>query len=463
MSLENLENKLLSELTINQKRFGLFAFGFFQFVVILAGISPGTDISQARNSFLSGENSDFLGIFAGWAYSLLPNGLIPWEISLATIQMVSVICAFQVELHKRYCDKRGFIFYVIFQYAALEFSAQQSRDGTLFAFLCLGLSFLRLTKRLNNKKTAVYVLYLSLALILIGLTFRPWMIPVAIVLIIFEIRGNRQETVLKNRHQWVFLLSIIFIPFSIEEGLSKILQTKETYPLQILLIHDLVSASCWSANLRTSEESILALKPLSNNPKFATNLCQFFRPNTWQAVIGGASGSLLTDNFEPPISITTNKIIYNGLFKSWLRIFINDPKTYLQNKLMLSSQVFFASQTNIELSIFTPENVKINKYFSTSYEVIHRLVHLPWIIMSGLYLLTPGMMMIIYVLFFSRFIRSRVPMTSFWLIPTMALVCIGWGTLTFVSDNARYLTSFVILTYFSIYSLNQRNKIGSNC
>jgi len=30
--------------------------------VVLVGINPGTDISQARNSFLSGENSDFLGI-----------------------------------------------------------------------------------------------------------------------------------------------------------------------------------------------------------------------------------------------------------------------------------------------------------------------------------------------------------------------------------------------------------------
>ena len=414
--------------------------------------SPGEDISQGRESFLLGQNSDFLGVFAGVFYSLIPNSPFGWWVNLTAIQVFCVICAFQLELYQNKIDKKRFAIYLLLQYLSLYFAAQQSRDGTLFAFLCLAFSLLRITFRVSKRRRIT--MCLSVSFFTLGLCFRPWMSIITLPLLLFTLNQNYIRKTFKVKSVIVLSLIIVFAPVSIELGFSNSLETKKDYPLQTLIIHDLVGAACWSSNLETSELALRALKVVSQSPDFESNICQFYKPNTWQAVTLEAGQSSLTQNYPPPIARTQSSAKYQELFRSWREIIVSDPKTYLQNKLMIMSQVFFASQTKVYGSRDLAGKEGLFEAFAKILDILIFGLNLPWQIVSALYLLTPGTLLLSFFTLVPM-VRSRVRHpVHFGIIPIMALTLTIWGTITFVSDNARYLTPFVLLTLVSTFISN---------
>ena len=421
--------------------------------------SPGEDISQGRESFLLGQNSDFLGVFAGVFYSLIPSSPFGWWVNLTAIQVFCVICAFQLELYQNKIDKKRFAIYLLLQYLSLYFAAQQSRDGTLFAFLCLAFSLLRITFRVSKGRR--FTMCLSVFSFSLGLCFRPWMSIITLPLLLFTLNQNYIRTTFKVKSAIVLSAIIVFAPVSIELGFSNSLETKKDYPLQTLIIHDLAGTACWSSNLETSESALRALKVVSQNPDFESSLCQFYKPNTWQAVTLEAGQSSLTRNYSSPIARTQSSAKYQELFRSWREIVVSDPRTYLQNKLMIMSQVLFASQTKVSGSSDLAGKKGLFEAFAKILDILIFVLNLPWRIVSALYLLTPGGMLISFFTLVPL-VRSRTKYpVQFGIIPIMALTLTIWGTVTFVSDNARYLTPFVLLTLVSTFINNLPAK-GDN-
>ena len=437
---------------MNRQHSILFSLGISQLILMSFMASPGEDISQGRESFLLGQNSDFLGVFAGVFYSLIPSSPFGWWVNLTVIHLFCVICAFQLELYQNKIGKKRFAIYLLIQYLSLYFAAQQSRDGTLFAFLCLAFSLLRITFRVSKRRRIT--MCLSVFCFTLGLCFRPWMSIITLPLLLFTLNQNYIRKTFKVKSAIVLSAIIVFAPVSIELGFSNSLETKKDYPLQTLIIHDLVGTACWSSNLETSESALRALKVVSQNSDFESNICQFYKPNTWQAVTLDAGQSSLTQNYLPPIAMTQSSAIYQELFRSWREIIVSDPRTYLQNKLMMISQVLFASQTKVSGSRDLAGKTGLAEAFAKILDILKFTLNLPWRIVSDLYLLTPGAMLISFFTLVPM-LRSRIKHpVHFGIIPIMALTLTIWGTVTFVSDNARYLTPFVLLTLVSTFTSN---------
>jgi hypothetical protein len=436
---------------MNRRHLILFSAGVSQLILMSFMALPGADISWGRESFLLGQNSDFLGVFAGVFYSLIPSSPFGWWVNLTAIQLLCVICAFQIELYHKEIDKRRFVIYLVLQYLSLYFAAQQSRDGTLFAFLCLAFSLLRITFRVSASRGKITI-YLSMLFFTLGLSFRPWMSVIVLPLLFFTINQSNMRTSLKVKSAIALATVVVSAPILTEFGLSSSISTKKDYPLQTLIIHDLVSTACWSSNLDTSESALRALKVVSQNSNFESNICQFFKPNTWQAVILAAEQSSLTQDYPPPLARTQSNAKYQELFRSWRQVILSDPRTYLQNKLMIMSQVFFASQTKIYEPRDLTGKERSFEAFTTILYILMFALNLPWLAVSSLYLLTPGIMILAFYILVPQ-VKSRIKYpTHFRIIPIMALTMTIWGTITFVSDNARYLTPFVLLTLVSVFA-----------
>jgi hypothetical protein len=435
----------------NRRKF-LLVLGILQTATMTLSAAPGADISLSRRSFLMGENSDFLGVFAGWFYSIIPDQPLGWGANMTFVQMTCILVAIQIEAEKFIKTRTTFVALIVVQYLSLFFSAQQSRDGSLFAFLFLGLSLLRKYCRAPFARRNPIYLCLSVFLIILGLSFRPWMSPLTLPLILFIFGDRLRNKVVSKLFVGCFVLVAITTPLLVESGMSRILDVKKNYPLQTLIIHDLVTSACWSANIKTSEASLSALEPLAVNQDYSESICQFYRPNTWQSVTGASPESSLTSQLEHPIAITNSQKVYSDLVSDWLSILSRDPKTFVQNKLMLSSQVVFASQTELPSSYHSYFQHFPAKFASSVIANSRYLLDIPWKILSSIFLLTPGFMMITYLLFRNIPKKGIVTERDFYFIIIMALLVTVWGTLTFVSDNARYLTPFVILTYVSVLS-----------
>ena len=410
----------------------------------------GGDISLSRENFLTGERSDFLGVFAGWFYSLIPGGKLGWGVTLTAMQMLCVLLAFQIELSRQNLTRIKLSLYLLFQYVSLYFAAQQSRDGTLFALLCLGLFLIRRAKDVSKQSQRLRLMLVSLVCFTLGLSFRPWMSLLLVPLLFFVFTERDMKEIFRRKHIFLFALTLTVMPLSIEYSLSKVLKVEESYPLQTLLIHDLATSACWSANIDTSEAALKALEPLSTNPEFKLNICQFFKPNTWQATTQVNNQSSLVKTLSTPISLANSPTQYHELARSWFTLLIQDPKTYIQNKLMFSAQIVFSSQTKIyRASTFFGRDMTSN-YLGPFIAFLSALLDIPWTLISSFYLLTPGS-----TLLFFWFLSTKCKVLSFKLLlrlPVMSILCITWGSITFVSDNARYLTPFIILTYLSLLS-----------
>jgi hypothetical protein len=107
-------------------------FGIFQSTILALTSSPGEDISQSRNAFVRGTPDDFLGAVPGLFYSIVPDGLLPWNSVLSLIQTLSCLFGMKMMSRSLLRDKKSFYAMLVLQNLFLVFSSQQSRDGTLF-------------------------------------------------------------------------------------------------------------------------------------------------------------------------------------------------------------------------------------------------------------------------------------------------------------------------------------------
>lgn len=276
------------------------------------------------------------------------------------------------------------------------------------------------------------------------------MFALALPLVVFALRNISGTLPMNKPVITLFSLVVTILPMSVEYSFSNFLEVKREFPLQTLLIHDLTTSACWSANIETAEASLKALENLSVTKDLPSTICQFYKPNTWQAVTGDNTKSRLTSDLRYPLSVTKSPSVYENLFQDWVAIIVNDPKTYIQNKLMLSAQVYLAAQTRISR---TPNFDYQQSDIGLPISIINGLVllvDLPWKISSVLFFFTPGVLLISYLTLQGLLGRKNLRNRNVIMMPIMALVCTIWGTITFVSDNARYLTSFVILTYYLV-------------
>jgi len=421
--------------------------------------SPGEDIATARNSFLSGEKSDFLGAFAGKFYSLVPESPFDWSFNLMLLQSALVIGALLIFVKNLTLTRKHFLILLIVQSIFLSFGSQQSRDGTLFSFVLFGMALLNRKLQDYSSSRGHFYEFLSYSFIILGLSFRPWLSPaVALLLIAIKIR-QQKPNVLKNIGSVAIFVTILCAPILMEVSSSHFLKTASRFPFQLIIIHDLTSIACLAANTNSINAAIVGLSPVSNSKNLSSTLCQFYRPNTWQAVANKNSEDNTTLNLIEPIRLTSTAEEFYALRSNWVSLLLSDIRSYLQIKSMLSSQVIFASQTKLSFNLNSEIAESIPSHLSKLLTLLLKILSIPWSICSQLYVITPGMFLILFFAFKRRLTTLIDSRLTLYLILSSVILSLVLTVILFVSDNGRYLTPILLLCYLLLILPKSRGKV----
>ena len=409
--------------------------------------NPGADIEIGRNHVIEGTGNNLLGAFASVFYSHIPNLLLPWQVSLLFLQVTLsalglVLLVWRSELK---LTPLSLILGLPLVNILLMFSAEQSRDGTMLAFLTLstGIGIYAL------KETVVYkrriLLLISALAFVVGFSFRPWLTFATIPLLYYVIKNVRF-----NPRIIAISVLLAFLPIGIENLVTRAERLDNWFPQQTVMIHDLSSTYCWSNESEIRERAWDGLSGLINNDSAKTELCQAFKPNTWQSVVG--AGSTTLSGIPPLRTIESNNYNeYSKLASAWLKIILSDPFGYIQNHLMLSTQVLIAGETR-NISILSLDKTNL-------YSGLKAIWLLPTEIVKSFHLASPFAIFIFYLFIRQKYLRIR---SQNELSDTFLGVLIFWVIITsigYVSDNGRYtLVPALLLVLISLKELIPQSR-----
>jgi len=211
------------------------------------------------------------------------------------------------------------------------------------------------------------------------------------------------------------------------------MELEESYPEQQVMILDIASMVCLSADKSTQLDALKALDPISNSATLSRErLCGQFYPQSW------ASLTFYSNPNDPALRMigVHEKNTYEALRESWLELLASNPIDYLQIKVFQFSQLFLAGDS---IRVY-PDTFK--QFFLLPYESIKALRLLSF---------APTLLLISWLTFSSRF-KAEVRIRRSLLITY--LLSIGIVTVAFIGDNQRYISWLAMLILFSFINAN---------
>jgi hypothetical protein len=422
----------------------------FVSILLNLGDAPGEDIESARLGYLSGQGSDFLGGYASVFYASLPNLFFEWWQYLTILQGALAGLGLYLLLKNTVNQLRSRHFFLIFLfcYFVINLSLAQTRDGIMISASLIFLSQLK-----SGKKQSFVIAILVFCFIF---SFRPWL--AFAFLPIFYVHLYNFKS-LKPIFSILLSLMIVSIPSFIESGTVRALEIKPGYPQQTVMIHDLVSTFCLSPISETRKLAYTGISQLAMDESSLDKLCYYYKPNTWQSSITAYP----TDQFFP-INLPLLKIVDPGdseLYKkielSWIKLIVNDPKSYIQNHLIFFGQVILGGESYQFRSNTISSDLEKHQSLKQFYKEVGDLYASPWTFIAQMHFLSP-LITILFVLF----LYSRRSTTIYWRSMTpLVLTFFVWVALTtlgFVSDNGRYtyLPTLLIYSNFLYQFINDR-------
>jgi hypothetical protein len=419
---------------------GVVAFSTFYFNY---RINPGADIEIGRNHLIEGNGNNLLGSFASFFYYNVPDFIFPWQLNLLLLQVLlsalGFICLFLRSNIKP--TPKTLILGLLLANILLMFSTEQSRDGTMLAFLTfsLGLGVFASKENVIYKKRLLY--FISACAFVIGFSFRPWLTFATVPLFYFVNKKARFNP-------RIILASIVLmiLPTGIENAVTKYKDMANWFPQQTVMIHDLSSTFCWSNELEIRERAWDGLSVLKNNDLAKTELCQAFKPNTWQSVVGVGNS---TQSGIPPLRTidSDNYTEYSKIQDAWLKTIKMDPLGYIQNHLMFSTQVLIAGEMR-SISMLSLNELEL-------YSLMKSLWLLPIEIIKSFHLASPLAIFLFYWFFRRKYLSERARHE---LSDVFLMILIFWIAITsmgYVSDNGRYtLLPAILLVLLSFKELS---------
>ncbi len=420
-----------------QNLFATLSLGTIAFFFSLRD-KPGSDIEIGRNHLLEGTGNNLLGAWSSWFYSIFPNTFVSWHINLVIFQItLSVIGIFLFisKSNPRKNPKHHFLLHSI-SYFIIDFASQQSRDGTMMAFMIFSIGLWRYSTKSKNIKSVIAQRIISVASLIIAFAFRPWL-AFSLLPIMYLLLKNKSNA----KHKMILLLIIMVAPSAIENMAFKTLKLDNWYPQQTVMIHDLAATYCWNSSLSTRKLAWEGLDPFTTSNKSKSEVCQAFKPNTWQAVVAdGAS----TDSGFPPLRTveSNNDVEYRKLKDHWLATNFSDPFSYIQNHLMFSTQVLIAGETR-GVSLFSLEE-------KGAYELLNSIWKMPSDLAKTLHLTSPIVALLLYVFTRKKLTREIGSLQEFDMPAFILIAWIGITSIGYVSDNGRYTLAPVLILYSAI-------------
>jgi hypothetical protein len=410
-----------------------------------------------------GENPiDFWGGTSSFFYSHIPNLYPGWESNLLLLQLsLCFVALVTLTFHfiKDFSSISALSF-ITFSYFALAMSSSLTRDGMMFSLMLLGFV---LIFRFTESKRKDYCSKLKIAgviILILAASFRPWIAPAISVLTFgILITGKNFTTrVMKFGLSFVIFIGISIAPFLIDQSLSKVMNLDKSYPQQQVFLMDFAATSCWSTNNDSAIKAKNSISVYFQGNKTPENLCDFFRPNTWESLIrnhGGMSNSLsLLTSRESNTYLTTQN--------EWIDSILRDPSSYIQNHFMFASQVLLAADTR-GLRVLKPEFLN-NQARPIVLSLISAIVFIPWDFAITFHLIS-----ILGVLFLWFFIiilglgrYKKVNSEILWISLTFLIFELSWFALTsiaYIGDNGRYTYPANLTFLLSIIILAVKTNI----
>ena len=415
-------------------------------LIAVWSFNSGEDITTSRLNYLSSKPNNFLGSFAGLFYASIPEIWVTWWQFLLVIQGLLVSTGLFLLLRSTVTLATGKIFFsiLIFCFITISLGMTLTRDGAMIAFMVFGFGTIKLGEGFPLARILGFIP------VVISLSFRPWLgVCVFPMLFLFVSRGQI------NKRFFATLISLFLtlVPIGIE-SLTTITQgIIDAYPQQTVMLHDLASSYCLSTNQKTRDSAFSELERNSAQVESLPQLCEFYKPSTWQNLIVPNHGDARISELKAPIELIQqgDKDKYESLQRSWLRIIRNDPSTYVQNHLFFLSQVLISGESR---PLRIQEMIKSYSYGANFLEILKPLsvaIQTPVEILVRLHILSP--LVTIFALVF-LYIKSRELFRSSMVISTVISLAL-WllvTTIGFVSDNGRYTYLPVLLIWAAVIS-----------
>jgi hypothetical protein len=272
--------------------------------------------------------------------------------------------------------------------------------------------------------------------------FRPWLFFASLIPAFYLRKYN-----LKNL---VFALILVILPFCIDRLTYLTTEYKKVHPELQVVISDVASMTCLSSNNELRKNGTDLLNNFSNTFYSNSEICGDFRLNTWQSVGSWSlkSSVIGLDAFND-VSSRYSKILissdmttreYTEIRNSWLKLLANNPKDYLQVKLIHANQVMISGDT-FGLRILNADSPK---------DYIAGIFFIPFDIAISLHLLSPALTFLIgFIIIMLRFskisinnlIRIQEVMLSYLFVFCWVVIT----SIAYIGDNGRYtyLSSFI--------------------
>ena len=353
----------------------------------------GEDIVNARNNYLNGAKTDFWGGISTLVYSHVPSIAFRWQIWLAIFQVLITTTGLIKIIIPGWHNRWNLMIKIAIAYSALLFGSQMTRDGLMFSLLVFGYGSLKQIKSSNYSKS---VLVGPILVITFAMSFRPWVSIAVIPIVLISFLDSTK----KPSGKVAFGLAVIIAvtPLIMEISSTKILDLKESYPEQQVMLMDLAASYCYSNNRSSGAIAEQGLRIFTTDPNYPKFACQLYRPDTWISLT--QSGNTSSAGIETDFWLIQagDRKNYELAKSTWLKLIMTDPVTYLQNKMLFTGKLLIGSDSrNINFISAQTNSQKILAIYRIPYDIAISL-HLYSILMCLLILLFWP---------FARFLRSK--------------------------------------------------------
>lgn len=400
-------------------------------ILSLWPFSGGEDVANARQNILNGERTDFWGGFSQFFYSASGLSAPLWHIALGLVHALLVLTGTIVALNRSrdlQWSKVKLTVLLFVHYLATIFVLNISRDASLLAFLWMGIALLYRVTFSPNK--SYLMLSLAITLIIIGLSFRPWLAAAFAPLVLMLIYSSK--TLAHGVKKYMLLIFVlVFIttgPLTLDTISKRLMNLEASYPEQQVLILDVASIACLSPDKSSQSAALDALLVISNSSSLTRErLCGQFYPQNWGSLV------FYSNPNDPALRVVgmNEENTYRTLRESWFNLLSTYPFDYLQIKVLQFSQFFFAGDS-IRLS-------------PNSFRDIYLI---PYEMIKVLRLLSFAPMLIIFswLTFSSRFHSQLMLRRSLLVCYVLTTTTI---TVAFIGDNQRYISWLALILLFS--------------
>jgi hypothetical protein len=406
---------------------------------------------------------DYLGAFSTVFYGLFPSIFGTWWHSLLLFQLIiAFVGLILIYNFLKQISSKFTLAYIIFSYFVLLMAGASSRDGTMISLLLFGIGLLAHSVNTSNVCIGQFLKVSAFSILIISFSFRPWLSIVIVPILIWTFMLSEKLVTKKDTALiWILAIVLICAPVFTDQIAKKIFNLNDGYPEQMVMIHDLSTTYCWGSNPKAVDRAYQGLAQISTSDNALKNLCQFYRPNTWQAVVFPNINDLSINGLETPLRIiaVNEEAKYNAVRASWLSSIAYDPFGYIQNHLMFATQVLISGEMR-DFSLLKPIESKNEVMFlDTVWFVGRELFIFPFDLFRSFHIFSPLVALAIFFVY-ARKIRDQnekivvqIYFASF--LAWITMTCIGY-----VSDNGRYTYGAVLLFYLSIFLSKSSNLVN---